>query len=48
MLECDRTPTQRANNVLFIEWRMQANRGVVRQDNNKTCVFEMGKNLGKS
>lgn len=36
MLECNHMPTQRANIVLFIQWRMQGNRGVVRQNNSET------------
>lgn len=36
MLECNHMPTQRTNIELFIQWRMQENRGVVRQNNSET------------
>lgn len=36
MLECNHKPTQRADIVLFIQWRMQENRGVVRQNYSET------------
>lgn len=52
MFECNHVPTQRANIVLLIRWRMHENRGVVRQNNRETrgerVRDEKKKNLGKS
>lgn len=36
MFECNHVPTQRANIVLLIRWRMHENRGVVRQNNRES------------
>lgn len=51
MVECNHVPTQRANIVLLIRWRMHENRGVFRQNNRETRgerVRDEKKNLGKS